>query len=331
MISSISQSTVPLYDLHPPIDDFRSEILQGLNQQPKVISPKFLYDKRGAELFDAICNLDEYYLTRTEIAILKAHAQEIADCLKNNVLIEFGSGSSQKIRILFDEFADTPEQLPVYVGLDISKQHLQESCANLLTTYPDLTAIAVCADHSQSLQLPDLPALQQKQRIGFFPGSSIGNFEPEEAVQFLQRAAVLLGDRGSLLIGVDFKKSRTILEPAYDDPQGVSADFALNLLTRINRELNANFHLDQFTYSAIYNETAGRIEMHLVSLKPQTVNVNGTEVLFQQSERLRTEYSYKYSLSEFQELAASAGLQTQRVWTDPQQWFGLYHLEWKDS
>lgn len=328
MNQTISKS-VPLYDLHPPLDDLEAEILYGLSLQSKTIAPKFLYDKRGAELFDAICGLDEYYLTRTEVAILKTHASEIAAHLKDNVLVEFGSGSSQKIRILFDALSNISAALPIYVGIDISKQHLQESCENLLTTYANLTALAICADHSQPLQFPDIPALQQKQRIGFFPGSSIGNLEPEEAVQFLKRTALLLGEQSSLLIGVDLKKSRTILEPAYDDAQGISADFALNLLTRINRELNADFQLDQFAYSALYNEKEGRIEMYLVSLKPQRVNINGTHIQFRQGERLRTEYSYKYSTTEFEQLAASAGWQVEQIWTDPQQWFAVYHLHRK--
>jgi len=323
MSTPICQSLVQLYDLHPPLDDFRSEVLQGLTQSPKTISPKFLYDKHGAELFDAICDLDEYYLTRTEMAILRTHAAEIADCLNGNVLVEFGSGSSQKVRILLDAM---PE-LPIYVGLDISKQHLQESCERLVIAYPGLTAIALCADYTQPLQLPTIPVLQQKQRVGFFPGSSIGNLEPAEAVQFLRNAAQLLGHGGSLLIGVDLQKSPAILEPAYDDAQGISADFALNLLTRINRELNADFIVDQFGYSAIYNQSAGRIEMYIVSLMSQTVHLNGAAISFEAGERLRTEYSYKYSIPQFQQLATLAGFQPQQVWTDPQQLFSLHHLQ----
>ena len=308
----ICQSLVQLYDLHPPLDDFRSEVLQGLGQSPKTISPKFLYDKRGAELFDAICDLDEYYLTRTEMAILRTHAAEIADCL-----------NGQKVRILLDAMPD----LPIYVGLDISKQHLQESCERLVIAYPGLTAIALCADYTQLLQLPPIPVLQQKQRVGFFPGSSIGNLEPAEAVQFLRNAAQLLGRGGSLLIGVDLQKSPAILEPAYDDAQGISADFALNLLTRINRDVSADFIVDQFGYSAIYNQSAGRIEMYIVSLMSQTVHLNGTAISFEAGERLRTEYSYKYSIPQFQQLATLAGFQPQQVWTDPQQLFSLHHLQ----
>ena len=316
------QPQVQLYDLHPPLADFRTEVLQGLSQPQKSISPKFLYDKRGAELFDAICELDEYYLTRTETAILQAHAAEMAAQIGDSILIEFGSGSSQKVRILLDAMP----RLPAYVGLDISKQHLQESCQNLASAYPGLEAIALCADYTQPLQFPHLPALQSRRRTGFFPGSSIGNLEPSEAVEFLKNAAELLGANGSLLIGVDLQKSQTILEPAYDDAQGISAAFALNLLTRINRELGADFSLDQFGYSAVYNADAGRIEMYITSLQAQTVRLGDLVIPFQQGELLRTEYSYKYTLAQFQQLAALAGFETQRVWTDPKQWFSLHYL-----
>jgi dimethylhistidine N-methyltransferase len=322
-MTSAIQPTVQLYDLHPPLDDFRTEVLRGLVQPQKAIPPKFLYDKRGAELFDVICTLDEYYLTRAEIAILQSYAKEIADCLGNSVLIEFGSGSSQKIRILLDVMP----QLPTYVALDISKQHLQESCENLVAAYTGLEAIAICTDYTQPLQFPDIPHLNRKQRVGFFPGSSIGNLEPAEAVQFLKHAAVLLSSGGSLLIGVDLKKSADILEPAYDDAQGVSAAFALNLLTRINRELGADFELNNFKYAAVYNAIAGRIEMYISSLVDQQVHLSGVEIPFRQGELLRTEYSYKYSIAQFQQIAASAGFQPTRVWTDPQQLFSLHYLQ----
>ncbi|HEY9642604.1 MAG TPA: L-histidine N(alpha)-methyltransferase [Coleofasciculaceae cyanobacterium] len=322
-MTSAIQPTVQLYDLHPPLDDFRTEVLRGLSQPQKAISPKFLYDKRGAELFDAICTLDEYYLTRSEMAILQTYAEAIADRIGNSVLIEFGSGSSQKIRILLDVMPN----LPTYVGLDISKQHLQESCENLAAAYSGLEAIAICTDYTQPLQFPDISHLNHKHRVGFFPGSSIGNLEPAEAIQFLKNAALLLGKGGSLLIGVDLKKSADILEPAYDDAQGVSAEFALNLLTRINRELGADFELENFKYTAVYNAIAGRIEMYIVSLVDQTVHLDGVKIPFQQGELLRTEYSYKYSIAQFQQVAISAGFQPQQVWTDPQQLFSLHYLQ----
>jgi dimethylhistidine N-methyltransferase len=323
-MTALFDPIVQLYDLHPPLDDFRAEVLAGLGRSPKSFSPKFLYDKRGAELFDAICTLDEYYLTRTEMAILHTYAGEIATLIGDGVLIEFGSGSSQKVRIVLDAMPQVPPQMPIYVGLDISKQHLQESCTQLAQDYPGLEAIAICADYTQPLQLPDISALRNKHKVGFFPGSSIGNLEPQEAIQFLKNTAPLLG-HGGLLIGVDLKKDKATLEAAYDDAQGISADFALNLLTRINRELGADFELANFDYQAIYNPV-GRIEMYLVSLIDQVVHLGDVEISFHAGELLRTENSYKYSISEFQEIATLAGFQSKRVWTDPQQLFSLHYL-----
>jgi dimethylhistidine N-methyltransferase len=296
-------------------------VLKGLTQPQKTISAKYLYDKRGAELFDQICELDEYYLTRTEIQILQTHATEIADLIGDRALVEFGSGSSQKIRILLD--AMPPDS--TYVALDISKQHLHESCCELAERYPQLNAIAVCVDYTQPFELPNVPGLSQTQKIGFFPGSTIGNLEPQETIAFLKNAANILEPHGDLLIGVDLKKDASILEPAYDDAAGVSAQFALNVLTRINRELEANFNLNQFTYRAVYNPI-GRIEMSIVSLADQSVQLDGVTIPFRAGETVRTEHSYKYTVDEFQDLAAQAGFQTKRVWIDPNHLFSLHYL-----
>ncbi|MBE9155423.1 L-histidine N(alpha)-methyltransferase [Nodosilinea sp. LEGE 06152] len=313
------QPAVKLYDFHPPVEDFRSAVLRGLSQSQKTISPKFLYDKRGSELFDAICELPEYYLTRTEMAILHAHAKEIAVALDRRALVELGSGSSQKIRILLH----AAPQVQTYVGVDISRQHLQEACAALMADFEGLDAIAVCADYTQPLPLATIPELRDRPTIGFFPGSSIGNLEPAEVIAFLKTVAVL----GDLIVGVDLKKSAAILEPAYDDAQGVSAAFALNVLTRINRELGANFDLTQFEYRAHYNEKAGRIEMAIASLCDQTVRLGDAEISFKAGETLRTEHSYKYTVNEFQLLAMEAGFQPVQVWTDKHQLFSLHHLK----
>jgi dimethylhistidine N-methyltransferase len=310
---------VRLYDFHPPMEDFRSAVLQGLTQTQKALPSHFLYDKRGSELFDAICQLPEYYLTRTEMAILRAHTDDIARALDHRVLVELGSGSSQKIRILLQ----AAPQVHTYVGVDISRQHLQESCLALMQDFDGLETIALCADYTQPLPLDQVPELHHRPTIGFFPGSSVGNLEPAQAVAFLKTVAVL----GELIVGVDLKKSTAILEPAYDDAQGVSAAFALNLLTRINRELGANFDLSQFTYQAHYNESAGRIEMAIVSQDDQTVRLGNTEISFTQGEILRTEYSYKYTVEEFQRLAMEAGFQPVEVWVDPDQHFSIHHLQ----
>lgn len=310
---------VKLYDFHPPMEDFRSAVLHGLTQTPKALPSHFLYDKRGSELFDAICQLPEYYLTRTEMAILHAHTEDIARALNHRVLVELGSGSSQKIRILLQ----AAPQMHTYVGVDISRQHLQESCLSLMQDFDGLETIALCADYTQPLPLNQVPELHQRPTIGFFPGSSIGNLEPAKAIAFLKTVAVL----GELIVGVDLKKSAAILEPAYNDAQGVSSAFALNLLTRINRELGASFDLNQFTYQAHYNDTAGRIEMAVVSQCDQVVHLNNTEISFKKHETLRTEYSYKYTIEEFQLLAMEAGFQPIEVWVDPDQHFSIHHLK----
>jgi dimethylhistidine N-methyltransferase len=316
-----TQPSLQFYDLHPTLEDFQTEVLRGLQQPDKVLSPKFLYDKRGAELFDAICQLQEYYLTRAEMAILRTYGAEIAEVIGEGALIEFGSGSSQKIRILLD----AAPQLETYVALDISKQHLQESCLALMAQYPRLQAIAICTDYTQPISLSPIPALQTQRKLAFFPGSSIGNLEPEDAITFLRQTAAMVETHGGLLVGVDLKKSRAILEPAYDDAQGISAAFALNGLVHLNRELGANFNLDQFAYRSFYNPI-GRIEMYLVSLTEQVVEIGDRAIPFAAGERLRTEYSYKYDIDEFQALAMQAGFQPRSVWTDPQALFSLHYL-----
>ncbi|NJN88861.1 MAG: L-histidine N(alpha)-methyltransferase, partial [Leptolyngbyaceae cyanobacterium SL_7_1] len=208
---------------------------------------------------------------------------------------------------------------------DISKQHLQESCLALMGHYPRLQAIAICTDYTQPISLSPIPALQNKRKVAFFPGSSIGNLEPEEAVTFLRHTAAMVESHGGLLVGVDLKKSQAILEPAYDDSQGVSAAFALNLLTHINRELGADFNLEQFGYRSVYNPI-GRIEMYLVSLVEQVVHIGDHTIPFQAGETLRTEYSYKYTIDEFQALARQAGFQPRHVWTDPHALFSVHYL-----
>ncbi|MBW4656453.1 MAG: L-histidine N(alpha)-methyltransferase [Kaiparowitsia implicata GSE-PSE-MK54-09C] len=318
MPSQTKPSPVKLYDFHPPIEDFRSAVLRGLSLPQKMLSPQFLYDKRGSELFDAICQLPEYYLTRTEMQILQDNAGEVAAALDHSALVELGSGSSQKIRILLKAAL----QVTTYVGVDISRQHLQEACAALMADFERLDAIAVCADYTQPLPIAAIPELQNHPTIGFFPGSSIGNLEPAEVISFLKTVAVL----GDLIVGVDLKKSPIILEPAYDDAQGVSAAFALNVLTRINRELEADFDLSQFEYRAHYNEAQGRIEMAIASLCDQTVHLSDAEIPFCKGETLRTEHSYKYTIDEFQLLAMEAGFHPVQVWVDKQQLFSLHHL-----
>ena len=317
---------VQVFDLHPVEEDFRETVLACLQQQPKAVPAKCLYDKRGAELFVKITQQPEYYPTRTELKILADHGAEIATYLADGVLVEYGSGSSKKIGTLLDAVTKAQRSLPAYVGLDISQQHLVESCDALANQYPGLATVAICADYTQPLSLPDISALQGKSKTAFFPGSTIGNLQPDEAVAFLDNVAQLVGSGGGLLIGVDLQKDKAVLEAAYDDAAGVSADFALNLLHRINGELNADFELDQFRYRAFYNEAAGRIEMYIESLVEQTIAVGDAVISFQAGERLLTEHSYKYSPEAFAALADRAGFEVASQWIDAEELFLVAYL-----
>lgn len=318
----LATQAVQLYDFHPAPEDTRLEFLQGLRETPKRLSPRFLYDKKGAVLFDAICELPEYYLTRTEMQILRDHRQNIADLLGDGVLIEYGSGSSQKIRILLDAAPD----LSTYVGLDISQQHLYESCVALGNAYPQVKTIALCADYMQPITLPDHPNLDCRQRVAFFPGSTIGNMEPSQALILLQNIARLVQFQGGLLIGVDLKKDPKILEPAYDDSQGISAAFALNGLEHLNRILGTNFDRHTFIYQAPYNQNKGRIEMQLVSRIQQSIRLDDSEIVLKAGEPIITEHSYKFSVDEFQALAIAAGWQPKEIWVDADNLFSIHYL-----
>lgn len=317
---------VQFYDLHPAVEDSYSEVLQGLSRTPKILPTRFLYDKRGSDLFDRICEQEEYYLTRTEMKILRQHHQDIAEVLEDAILIEYGSGSSQKIRILLD----SAPHLSTYVAIDISKQHLYEACHNLTTAYPHLQSIAICADYMSPIRLPDAPAFSQiishKRRVAFFPGSTIGNMEPEQALKFLRNMAALVQHQGGVLIGVDLKKEAAILEPAYDDLQGVSADFALNGLIHLNQALGMDFQPNNFHYCAPYNAEKGRIEMQLRSQVDQVVHLGDQPIAIATGETIVTEYSYKYSVEEFQTLAIAAGFQPKGLWQDDRQLFSIHYL-----
>jgi len=316
----LKSGTVFFYDYHPSVGDIRAEVLEGLNKKPKQIPPKYFYDQRGSHLFEAITRLPEYYPTRTELGILKNRGRAIADFLGDNcVLVELGSGSSQKIRVLLDAL-----QPAAYVPLDISRDHLLDSAEALARDYPCLEVHAACTDYSNDFELPDLP--EDLPRVAFFPGSSIGNFEPKDASALLMRVGQHLGDDGKLLIGVDLKKNREILHAAYNDTQQVTAAFNLNLLQRINRELGADFDLAQFSHHAFFNEQAGRVEMHLVSKIGQRVNVAGQLIDFSAGESVHTENSYKYSIKEFQTLASASGFTAKQTWTDEDKLFSVHCL-----
>lgn len=310
------------YDLHPETESLKDAALRGLSRPDKAMPPKFFYDAAGSVLFDAICATPEYYPTRTETALLRRHAGAIAATLGENCwLIEPGSGSSQKVRHLLD-----PLQPEAYQPLDISGDYLQQAAGELAREFPWLPVHAVCVDFSAGpLALPGLPS-QREGRAVFFPGSSIGNFEPEDAVDFLGHLAEMLGPGGSLLIGVDLKKDEDVLHAAYNDAGGITAAFNRNLLARMNRELGADFALEEFAHAAFYNPGAGRIEMHLESRRDQDVRIDGQRFHFAEGERIHTENSYKYTVPEFQALAARAGFVPGEVWRDDSDWFSLQHL-----
>jgi dimethylhistidine N-methyltransferase len=327
-VGASSATRVRFHDYHPTPADLRAEVLAGLSLSPKRLSPKFFYDRRGSQLFDAITELPEYYPTRTEIAILAEHGEEMAGRLgRGQVLVELGSGSSLKIQTLLEALAPA-----IYVPVDISKEHLLASADALARRFPGLRIEAVCADYSGAFELPLRP--DWGTPAAFFPGSSIGNFEPAAAARLLRRVADLLGPGGRLLIGVDLLKDRAVLEAAYNDAQGVTADFNLNLLARINRELEADFNLGAFAHRAWFNpmpdpsrpDGPGRIEMHLVSQRAQRVQVAGREFALAERECIHSENSYKYALPGFTQLAASAGFATEQVWTDPAGLFSVHCL-----
>lgn len=302
-------------------EDFRRAVLAGLESSPRAIPAKFLYDARGSALFDAICEQPEYYPTRTETQILGACAGDIARLAGPGcALVEYGSGSSVKTRLLLDAMPD----LHTYVPIDISRQHLDATTQRLREDYPWLRVEPVSADY---MALDALPAeINGARRIGFFPGSTIGNLTPDEAVLFLRRARRLLRRDGAMILGLDLKKDPQRLHDAYNDAAGVTAQFTLNLLRRMNRELEANFDLPAFAHEALYNETAGRIEIYVRSLQDQAVTVAGRRFTFAKGERLHTEYSYKYDEVGLTELARRGGFSIARTWTDPVRLFAVVFL-----
>src|SRR5580698_7872345 len=281
-----------LHDLEPSVGAFLAELLRGLLQRQKSIAAKFFYDEMGSQLFDEICTLEEYYPTRTEMSILREKAAEICSLIGPDCrLVELGSGSSAKTRILLDHL-----QAPAaYVPVDIALEQLLQSSARLALVYPELCITPVCADFTTAFTLPEMPS-PVRRTVAFFPGSTIGNLEPAEAEDFFRKIAILCGADGGLLIGVDLKKDPLTLERAYNDARGVTARFNLNLLTRINRSFGAGIRQDEFQHHAFYNEEFSRIEMHLVSLAEQTIQLNGTGFSLQEGEHIVTEHSYKYSV-----------------------------------
>lgn len=301
-------------------EEFRRAVLAGLSRTPRSIPAKFLYDAKGSALFDEICELPEYYLTRTETRILRERAVEIGRRAGPGcALVEFGSGSSVKSRLLLEALPD----IALYAPIDISREHLDATAARLRRDYPDLHVEPVCADF-----MGPVPAIETDARkLGFFPGSTIGNLEPEDAVRFMQRARTLVGDDGAMVLGADLRKDPQRLHDAYNDSAGVTAAFTLNLLRRMNRELDANFDLGAFAHEAFYAEAASRIEIYFRSLKNHSVSVAGRRFDFAEGERVHTEYSYKYDAASIKALADASGFRIVETWTDPEKLFAVVYLE----
>ena len=313
---------VKLTDLSPDTRDLTEVVVDGLQRKVKQLPCTLFYDELGSQLFDSITELEEYYPTRTEVAIMRDNIAAMVERVGPEVmLIEYGSGSSEKTRILLDHLNDAV----AYVPIDISCEHLRRSAQHIAQAYPAVEVLPLCADYNRAFKVPT-SRRAPRRRVVYYPGSTIGNFHPREAVMFMSRMARTAADGGGLLIGVDLKKDPVILHQAYNDRQGVTADFNLNILRRLNRELGTEFDLDAFRHRAIYNADAGRIEMHLVSQRKQEVAVGDAIIHFDEGESIWTESSYKFSLDEFAAIAAEAGFAVQEVWTDPDRLFSVQYL-----
>jgi L-histidine Nalpha-methyltransferase len=306
-----------------PADELTSGVLAGLKKTPKELSPMWFYDEIGSSLFDSICDLPEYYITRTELGIMHDHAAEMAERIgPRAALIELGSGTSVKTRLLLDHL----ESLAAYVPIDISREHLLDSAGELARDYPELSIVPVCTNFTQSLRLP-IQVVRARRRIVYFPGSTLGNFEEHEAQRLLRMMRAMVGSSGAVLIGIDLKKNPQTLERAYDDSSGLTAAFNLNALRHLNHELGANFDLHAFEHCALWVEDKSRIEMHLVSKRDQVVMIGDETIEIARGEHLRTEYCHKYTLESFDHLATSADLAATRVWLDPEKKFSVQFLE----
>lgn len=299
---------------------FADDVIEGLSQHPKRLSPKYFYDAAGSELFEQITVLPEYYPTRTELGILRDRAGEIASIIpRGAALVEFGAGATTKVRLLLDECA-----FGAYVPVDISGDFLKAQADALRRDFPDLGIYPVAADFTAPFALPD--AVREMPKVGFFPGSTLGNFEPHEASAFMRSAREILGRDAQMVIGVDLEKDERVLYDAYNDSAGVTARFNLNVLVRINRELGGNFDTGAFIHRSIYNRERHRIEMHLISRKAQTARVLGRSFSFRPGESIHTECSYKYSLDRFTALARGSGWTVRRSWTDAAGMFSVHAL-----
>jgi L-histidine Nalpha-methyltransferase len=316
------EGVLRFYNFLSDASPFLAAVLAGLARPQKSIPPKYFYDERGSRLFEQICALPEYYPTRTELAVIQASIAEIAQFIGPDVeLIELGSGAGIKTRLLIERLLP-----PLYVPIDIDGETMRSASGQLAELFPWLNVVGLCADYTLPLELPQFAGLPIRRKAVFFPGSTVGNFTPEEALGFMKRVRRMAGAGGVLLIGVDLKKDKATLEAAYDDAAGVTAQFNLNLLERINRELGGDFKPERFRHKAFYDPIRGWIEMHLESRYAQVVHVGGQRFDFAAGETIHTEISCKYSVGEFQDLAKKAGFSPQKVWTDPKQMFSVHGM-----
>ncbi len=320
---TLSTSLPKLHDLHPAVPDIAADVLAGLSARPRSLPSKYFYDALGSRLFERICETPEYYLTRAELAILKHHAAAIANALGERVrLVEYGTGAGDKTRLLLQALSDPVAYLPV----EISRSALLDSIGQLARAFPALELIPVCADFTQTIDLP--PTRRRAQRtVVYLAGSTIGNFVEHDAVDLLRHMRETAGSGGALLLGFDLKKDPAAIRAAYNDAQGITAAFTLNLLQRLNRELDADFDLTHFTHRAEYNVDAGRIETDIISRCTQQVRVAGQQFVLQQGEAIRVEVSCKYDQADIIRLATAAGLRCGASWQDPQGLFAMQVLE----
>jgi dimethylhistidine N-methyltransferase len=318
----MSNAAVKLTIQDTPEEDETDKLLSGLQKSPPRVSPKYFYDQRGSELFEAICEQPEYYPTRTELGIMRAHVAEMAELIgPAATVIEYGSGASVKTRLLLDEL----QRPAAYLPIDISGDFLLTVAARLAKRYPQLEILPVAGDFTRELELPE-PLGESRRKVVYFPGSTIGNFSTDDALALLRRMHSQVGRGGALLIGVDLVKGRDILEPAYNDAAGVTADFNLNLLRHLNREFGTDFDLEAFEHEAVYDAERKRIEMRLVATSDQDVKLDGETIQVDEGEYIVTEHSHKFSRDAFAEMAVRAGFRVEKTWSDTQDLFSVQYL-----
>ncbi|MCS5564859.1 MAG: L-histidine N(alpha)-methyltransferase [Methylococcales bacterium] len=322
-MSTPIHNQISLMNLEPAVDDLTREVVQSLQETPRRLSCRFFYDKTGAKLFSKICDLKEYYLTRTELQIMNEYLGDIGHCIgPEAAIIEFGSGSGQKTELLLESL----ERPWCYAPVDISREQLIEMAERMSVRFPDLWIQPVCADYNAPFNL-DRVVEADARRIVYFPGSTIGNLAPEQTVAMLGRMKGLVGDRGAILLGLDLAKSREIIEPAYNDSEDLTAAFNLNALRHVNRVTGTNFNISAFEHRAIYRPEHYRVEMHLISSANQRVRINGQSIRFEKGEHIVTEYSHKYPLEVFDRLLTSVGLRRVQTWFDRNRWFSLQYIQ----